>query len=131
MRPRNPVAALGGRSTCSLDAMKAEHRLDTLDEVELVMLVEEARIRLDTHQVKCLKPYFVSPRTYSARSGQWQTHVVVFARRGDWALAVADNGPQVVFGRVGDDRTFQAIQRPRSVELAVRVFLASGGPHDI
>jgi hypothetical protein len=107
--------------------MKAEHGLDPLDELELVMLIEEAGLELDTDQVKRLKPYLVSPRTFSARSGQWQAPMVVFARRGDLALALDEDGPQVAFGRVEDNRTLRVIRRPRSVELSIRYLLSSDG----
>jgi len=102
----------------------ARRTIDSLGYVELVLLLDEAGVRLSEAQAVRLKPHLTPVRRYEAVSGQLRTKAQVFARRGSGALAVDDTFAIFLVGRIGGGSALRDVERYASAEMAVRTFLS-------
>jgi hypothetical protein len=98
--------------------------INSLEYVELGLLLDEAGVRLTEDQFARLKPYLTSVRSQEALSGQLRTKAQVFARRGTAALAVDDTFATLIVGHCEGRSPLQNVERYASPEMALRVFLS-------
>ena len=119
------VALLGGPSTSPLEAMRGPRRtIDSLEYVELGLLLDEAGVNLNESQLARLRPYLTSVYSREAMSGQLRTKARVFARRGSAALAVDDTFATLLVGHSRGRSALRNVERYASPEMALRVFLS-------
>jgi hypothetical protein len=98
--------------------------IDSLEYVELSLLLDEAGVRLSESQFARLKPYLTAVYSREAVLGQLRTKAQVFARRGSAALAVDDTFATLLVGQSQGRSPLRIVQRYASPEMALRVFLS-------
>ncbi|HYC10489.1 MAG TPA: hypothetical protein VEC10_12680 [Steroidobacteraceae bacterium] len=103
----------------------ARHTIDSLEYVELGLLLDEAGLRLTEDQFERLKPHLTPVRTHQAVSGQLRSKAQVFARRGTAVLAVDDTFATLLVGRSAGRSALRIVERYASPEMALRVFLSA------
>jgi hypothetical protein len=99
--------------------------IDSLDYVELGLLLDEAGVRLSERQFTRLRPYLTSVHRQEAVVGQLRTKAQVFARRGTAVLAVDDTFATLLIGRSAGRSPLRDVERYASPEMALRVFLSA------
>jgi hypothetical protein len=111
---------------------RAHRTIDSLEYVEVTLLLDEAGVRLSESQLSRLRPYLTPVCKREAVSGQLRTKAQVFARRGSAALAVDDTFAKLLVGRTRGRSALRYVQRYASAEMALRAFLsANGGRHGL
>ena len=119
------LAPSRGRSASPLEAMRGARRtIDSLEYVELGLLLDEAGVHLTEGQLARLRPYLTSVHSQEAVSGQLRTKAQIFARRGSAALAVDDTFATLIIGHSEGHSPLQNVERYASPEMALRVFLS-------
>src|SRR5207237_9210303 len=107
------------RSTSPLEAMRGARRIiDSLEYVELGLLLDEAGVHLTQGQLTRLKPYLTTAHSQEAFSGQLITKAQIFARRGTAALAVDDTFATLIVGHSEGRSPLQNVERYASPEMA-------------
>ena len=114
-----------GPSTSPLEAMHGARRtIDSLEYVELGLLLDEAGVHLTEVQLARLRPYLTPVHSQDAFSGQLITKAQIFARRGTAALAVDDTFATLIVGHSEGRSPLQNVERYASPEMALREFLS-------
>ena len=103
---------------------KARRTIDSLEYVELGLMLDEAGVHLSESQFARLGPYLTSVYSREAVSGQLRTKAKVFARRGSAALAVDDTFATLIVGHSEGRSPLRSVERYASPEMALRVFLS-------
>jgi len=103
---------------------RARRTIDSLEYVELGLLLDEAGVRLSESQFARLRPYLTSVYSREAVSGQLRTKAKVFARRDSTALAVDDTFATLIIGHGEGRSPIRNVERYASPEMALRVFLS-------
>ena len=98
--------------------------IDSLEYVELGLLLDEAGVHLTEGQLARLRPYLRSVHSQEAVSGQLRTKAQIFARRGTAALALDDTFATLIVGHSEGRSPLQNVERYASPEMALRVFLS-------
>ena len=102
----------------------APRTIDSLEFVELGLLLDEAGVRLTDQQLEQLRPYLTSMHSLEAHFGQLRTKAQVFARRGTASLAVDDTFATLLVGYGGRRSPLTNLERYASPEMALRAFFS-------
>ena len=98
--------------------------VDSLDLVELGMVLEDLGVRFNEGQWDRLKPHLVPVRSTEMSGGQARSRTSVFAQRGLAVLAIDETVSKLAVGKLNERNQVVGSQRFASPELAVRTFLS-------
>ena len=117
---------------------RSPRKADSLDRVEMLMWLEEDHPELapafdtlwdldpdfDEQSVVPLEPYVC--KTFSAKAirGGILTHVTVFARHRDRVMGLDHDCRQLAIGTLTADRSMREVRHYRTLEMALRAFVA-------
>ena len=98
--------------------------MDSLDLVELGIVLEDLGVGFNEGQWDRLKPHLVPVRSTEMSGGQARSRVSIFAQRGLAVLVIDETMSELAVGKLNERNQVVGSQRFASPELAVRTFLS-------